>query len=88
MNTTLNYIVPYTANKCFNVSAFMKARKEAREKKIFEQRHLATELKRIERLQGKVEKAKERRRELLSEIDLNLICYHRGAINSTHPNSN
>ena len=54
MNTTLNYIMPYTANKRFNVSAFMKARKEAREKKIFEQRHLATELKRIERLQGKV----------------------------------
>ena len=38
--------MPYTANKRFNTSAFMKARKEAREKKIFEQRHLA-ELKRI-----------------------------------------
>jgi len=46
--------MPQTGNTRFDLAAYMKARKEARDKQVFENRNLAKELKRIERLEKKV----------------------------------
>lgn len=46
--------MPPTGNKRFDLAAYMKARKEARDKQVFKNRNLAKELKRIERLEKKV----------------------------------
>ena len=46
--------MPQTGNKRFDLAAYMKAQKEARDKQVFKNRNLAKELKRIERLQKKV----------------------------------
>ena len=49
--------MPQTGNTRFNLAAYMKARKEARDKQVFKNRNLAKELKRIERLEKKVLKS-------------------------------
>ena len=46
--------MPQTGNKRFDLAAYMKARKEARDKQVLKTRNLAKELKRIERLEKKV----------------------------------
>jgi len=46
--------MPQTGNTRFNLAAYMKARKEARDKQVFKNGNSAKELKRIERLEKKV----------------------------------
>lgn len=47
--------MPNTGNKRFDVASYMKARKDAREKLVNENRQLASQYKKLERVREKVQ---------------------------------
>ena len=51
---SVNFRMPHGKNSRFNIAEYMKARKEARVKVLQENRKLATEYKKVERVQEKV----------------------------------